>query len=180
MLVGQALFIRTKRYALHRRVGRSSFVIAPVIIVVTLLAVLGETNIKATDARIKIFGLGITLAFGVTWGLAIIYRERTPVHVRFIVSTVFAMASAIVFRILRNWFSWVSGVDSTEGLAIANAVILILPLLALIASDWRAGMKCSPFWVVTIITAFSHIGYFTFAKSDWWMDFVLRITGAHL
>ena len=172
MLVAQAWFIRTRRFRQHRWVGRSSYVIAPVIIVATLLAVLGERNINAVDARTKIFGLGMTMEFAVTWGLAILYRRRTSVHVRFIISTTFAMGSAVVFRILRNWFGWVPGLESLEGLAVANVMILVLPLLALIASDWRAGLRLSPFWVVTILIGVMHLGYFTFAKTDGWFAFV--------
>jgi hypothetical protein len=50
---------------------------------------------------------------------------------------------------------------------------MVLMLLGLIAVDWRLGMRRSPFWLVTITTLISYIGYFTFAKSDWWMSFVL-------
>lgn len=172
MLVVQAWFVRTQRFRRHRWVGRSSYVIAPAIIVATLLAVLGERNITAGDARTKVFGLGMTLAFAVTWWLAIFYRRRTSVHVRFIISTTFAMGSAIMFRILRNWFDWVPGLDSLEGLAVANVMILVLPLLAMIASDWRAGRRLSPYWVVTILIGIMHLGYFTFAKTEGWFAFV--------
>jgi hypothetical protein len=44
MLVAQAWFIRTKRFQLHRWVGRSSYVIAPVIIVMTLVAAQENLN----------------------------------------------------------------------------------------------------------------------------------------
>jgi hypothetical protein len=56
--------------------------------------------------------------------------------------------------------------------AAANGAVLVLMLLALIANDWRIGIRRSPFWLVTITTVVTHIGFFTFTRSDWWMSFV--------
>jgi hypothetical protein len=50
-------------------------------------------------------------------------------------------------------------------------------LLALIANDWRLGIGQSPFWLVAITTLITHIGFFTFAKTDWWTSFVLWYAG---
>jgi hypothetical protein len=173
MLIGQAWLVRTKRFRLHRWVGRSSFLIAPIIIWSAGVAV--HENIRrdaegiVQDASLQVFGLGMILAFAVTWGLAILYRKRTALHVRFMVSTAFAMGSAIGFRLARNWLGWVPGLDSTGGLAIGNLVLLTLPLLVLIAVDWRMGIKRSPYWVVTILLALMHLGFPTIATTDAWL-----------
>ncbi len=45
----------------------------------------------------------------------------------------------------------------------------MLALLVLIALDWRAGIRRSPYWLVTVTTTIIHVGFFTFTKSDWWM-----------
>ena len=62
MLIGQAWFIRTRRYKLHRWVGRSSFIVAPLIIVM-LLAMDHEflriaPEISLMDARFMIYDWG--------------------------------------------------------------------------------------------------------------------------
>lgn len=182
MLIAQAWLVRAKRYAWHRSVGRSSFVIAPVIIVFSFVVVrngilrTGE-DLTAEHARIRIFRLGMTLAFAVTWGLAIANRRHLPRHVRYMVSTVFAVGSAIVFRIIGTWLAWVPGLGTPAGIVAANWAVLTLPLLALIALDWRRSLKRSPFWVVTILIAVIHVGYFTFTKTDWWFTFVRWIGG---
>jgi hypothetical protein len=186
MLIGQAWFIRTKRYAIHRWVGRSSFVIVPLIVASTLMLTIESLSRKPEvtplDARIEIFTWGQVLPFVLAWGLALWYRRRTPIHVRYMVSTMFAAGSAIVFRIILNWFAWIPGMDITENIehinnaAIANGAVLVLMLLALIANDWRLGIKRSPFWFVTITTVIMHVGFFTFTRSDGWMSFVLWYT----
>ena len=182
MLIAQAWFIRTRRFAMHRIVGRSSFLVAPLIVVMGLIGAHETLNrapdgISLVDAQIEVYTWGQLLGFGLAWALAIQYRRRTALHVRFIISTVFAFGSAIVFRIIMNWFAWVPGMDSLDGLAAANGAVLLLGLLALIAIDWRHGLKCSPYWVMTIVIAVMHLGYFTFAKTDGWMAFVQWFAG---
>jgi hypothetical protein len=176
MLIGQAWFIRTKRYAVHRWVGRSSFVVVPLIVAATLMLTIESLNrrpeIAPMDARIEIYTWGQVIPFVLAWGLALWYRRRTPIHVRFMVSTIFAAGSAIVFRIILNWFQWVPGMENIENAAAANGAVLVLMLLALIVNDWRIGIRRSPFWLVTITTVIMHIGFFTFTKSEWWVSFV--------
>lgn len=177
MLIAQAWFIRTGRFRPHRWLGRSSYVVAPAILLTGLMAT-HETltrkpaGISLVDARLEAFTWGQLLAFGLVWGLAILYRKRTPLHMRFMISTTFAVGSAIVFRIILNWFDWVPGLDLLDNIAAANWTVLTLPLLLLIALDWRAGLRRSPFWVVTIAIGIMHLGYFTFTKSDGWFAFV--------
>jgi len=176
MLIAQAWFIRTKRFRLHRWVGRSSYMIAPLIVLLglaTLHEVLNRTpggvpSEGPEGARLGVFGFGQMLAFGIAWGLAIVNRKDTPRHVRFIVSTTFAIAPAIVLRILP---SWVPGFDTENAAVAGNCFVLTFLLLVLIAADWRMGVKRSPFWVVTILISVMHLGYWTFAKTDGWLVF---------
>ncbi len=182
VLEGQARYIRTGRYQWHRWVGRSSTILAPLIVVTTVLVVHQTLNrkpeITTLDARFEIYDLMQVVGFGLAWALAMVYRQRTPVHVRFMVSTFFAMANAIVFRILLSWFSWVPGlnvaesIDNIDHVAAANGAVLILTLLGLIAMDWRLGIRVSPFWLVTVTLLIIHVGFFTFTKTDGWMAMV--------
>ena len=89
MLVAQAWFIRTKRFRLHRLVGRSSFVIVPIIILSGLATAHAAFNkppppgVTFAELRhLDIITLGQLVAFGLTWWLAIVYRKQTPLHVR--------------------------------------------------------------------------------------------------
>ena len=100
VLIAQAWFIRTMRFRLHRWVGRSSFVIVPLIIALALMATHESLTrkmpgISAEDARLEVYTWGQLVGFGLAWGLGILYRKRTPSHVRFMISTVFGIGSAI-------------------------------------------------------------------------------------
>ena len=175
MLVVQAWFIRTKRFRPHQWVGRSSYVIAPLVILSGLAALHQEFNRTPPQGvsieeifRLDVLAFGMLLAFGITWGLAIVYRRQTPLHVRFMISTAFAVATAIVFRI---FYFWVPGCDTDHAAVAGNWAVLSLLLLVLIAMDWRRGVKRSPFWVVTLVLGVMHLGYWTFAKTDGWLAF---------
>lgn len=173
MLIAQGWFIRTKRFRLHRLVGRSSFVVVPVIIG-AILAVFHEIFNRTSEgvppelARLNVLGFGQVLAFGFTWGLAIKYRGHTPTHVRFIISSVIAISTAIVFRI---FILWIPGFDTPDRAIIGNFVVLSILSLILIAADWRMGLKRSPYWVVLIVLSVMHVGYWTFARTEGWFAF---------
>ncbi len=184
MLIGQAWFIRTKRYKAHRWVGRSSFLIAPLTLLMSVVVIHGTLNqkmpnITTLDARFEIYDLMQLIGFGLAWALALVYRARIPLHVRFMVSTALAFGNAILFRILINWFQWVPGMNvagnpaNINNVAAVNGAVLVLTLLGLIAADWRLGIRRSPFWLVTVTTVIIHTGFFTFTKTEWWMALVL-------
>jgi hypothetical protein len=183
MLVGQAWFIRARRYAAHRWVGRSSFLIAPLTLIMTVVTVHETLNLKAPnitllDSRLEIYDLMQVIGFGLSWALAMVYRKRVRLHVRFMVSTAFAFGNAILFRVLLNWFFWVPGMNIAEDLgnidnvAAVNGALLVAALLGLIAMDWRLGIRRSPFWLVTGTTVIIHVGFFTFTKTEGWSSIV--------
>jgi hypothetical protein len=168
MLVVQAWLIRSKQFNAHRWVGRSSYVIAPLIIVSGLATLQHEFSRTLELARADVIGFGMLLAFGLAWTLAIVHKDQIQRHMRYMISTVFAIASAIVFRILINW---VPGFETVTASIMGNAVAHFIPLALLIALDWRGGIKRSPFWAVTLVLAVAHLGYWTFANTQAWLDF---------
>ena len=156
LLISQAWLIRAKQYRIHRWTGRSSFVLVPLIVLVTLMLARESLNrmpeVTTLAARLDIFFWGQVISFVMAWALALMYRRRTPIHMRYMVSTVFAAGPAIMVRIIVNWFAWLPGMDNVNNTVAANGAVLLLMLLALIANDWRLGIGRSPFWFVAITT----------------------------
>lgn len=105
MLAGQAWLIRTERFRLHRLVGRSSFIVAPAVVIGTLLVnheSVTRPGVEITNdfARFFIYDLMQLIGFSLAWALGIAYRRNVTIHVRYMVSTAFAMGNAIVFRLI--------------------------------------------------------------------------------
>src|SRR5262245_18299782 len=164
LLISQAWLIRAKQYRIHRWIGRSSLIIVPLIVLVTLMLSSEGFNgrpIPMEVARGDIFTWGQVVPFVLAWALALMYRRRTPIHVRYMVSTIFAAGLAIMARIIANWFAWLPGMNLAENpenldnVFAATGVVLVLTLLGFIAVDWRLGIRRSPFWLVTITTLIS-------------------------
>lgn len=170
LLPAQAWLYRTRRLRAHRWVGRSSFVLVPLIVAFGLATLHHEFTRKPdeleTVARLDSLAVGMMVAFTLTWALGMRYRRNPELHVRYMVSTAFALGTAIVWRI---FVFWVPALADPSAAAAANGVVLLLGLLALIAADWRRGMRRSPYWVVTIVVAAMHVGYWTVAKSGAWI-----------
>lgn len=190
MLAAQASLIRMRRLGLHRWVGRSSYVVVPLSLLTMVLlsheTLVRDPELTLLDLRVQIFNVMQFVGFGLSWALALVYRHRMALHARFMVATVFAMASAIVVRILLNWFAWIPGLnlaadpDNIENVIATNGALLLTTLLALIAMDWRLGIRRSPFWLVTTTTLILHVGFFTFTKTAGWRDLVEWFAGLPL
>jgi hypothetical protein len=190
MLAAQAWLVRSRRMGLHRRVGRASYVVVPLSLLTMILlsheTLARDPELTLLDFRFQIFNVMQFVGFGLSWALALVYRHRMALHARFMVATFFATASAIVARILINWFAWVPGLslaadpDNIENVIATNGALILLVLVALIAVDWRLGIKRSPFWLVTTTTLTLHVGFFTFTKSAGWRNLVEWFAGLPL
>ena len=170
MLVTQVVLILRKKLALHRAIGRTSFILAPLVLWTGLIAMHGALvkeprAVTQADGGNLVLALGQLLAFALTWGLAIVYRKRRALHARFMVSTIFAMGTAIFFRI---YAFWLPGVDPGH----ANFLTLSALVLALIANDLRLGMKWSPYWCVLGLNGLAYFAFFKIAPTDGWLAFV--------
>jgi glucan phosphoethanolaminetransferase (alkaline phosphatase superfamily) len=179
MLIAQAWLIKAGHFTVHRAIGRASYVVVPLIIVLglgTIHAMFNGTEASEMSGigRLNVLGFGQLVCFLIVWGLAIRYRRQTPLHARFMISTIFAIGPAIIFRIL---LLWIPGIETVNAALIGNWIILTLPLLFLILLDWKKGITRSPFWVITLLVALMHIGYWTFATSDWWLAFCMWFRG---
>lgn len=176
MLLIQASLIKTKRFKLHRWIGRTSFIIAPLLIWMGLVLIHEVFNRMPGDvpietARLNVYSFGQLIAFIVTWGLAIWYHKRTELHMRFMISTAFAAGTAIVFRI---FFFWIPNFNTVGAALTGSWILMTILLLVLIFFDWKNGIKKSAYWVVTILISLMHISYWRFTDNQFYLSFCDR------
>ena len=177
MLAGQAWLARHGNRALHRMIGRASYAIAPLIFasfVLVYVEQLGRRPYPYDQLALQfdVYNWFQSAAFLLCWALAIRHRKNTPRHLRYMIATVFAIGSAIVFRILMNWFAWIPGLADNNVLVIANGLLLMLPLLWLIRRDNKQGITPSPYWIPFWAQLLTAVGFFSFARTETWGDFV--------
>src|SRR5262245_36955024 len=104
LLVAQASLMRSGNRALHRRVGLLSYVLVPVMVVVTLRFV--HYTLQEGPPQLGAYALFflalvvITLvAFVALFALAMFYRKQPAVHARFMVATLFPLFPPVTDRL---------------------------------------------------------------------------------
>jgi hypothetical protein len=146
MLLVQPVLIRIGRKDLHRRVGKLSYVVAPLVVISIYLAnydafhkalaTIGETQAVAF-LSLTFPGL---IYFAVLYGLAMFYKNNTGLHMRFMCSTAFLFIPPALDRALIHYFQ-LPGYDvgSNIQLGIIAAVVIF---------DSIKTKKLSPFLLV--------------------------------
>lgn len=104
-LIGQPILIRTGRRHWHRRIGRASLVLVPIIVIAAALLV--HVRVSAMDdatltAESSFFFLPFraVVLFVVAYALAIAHRDNVALHSRYMVCTAIALVDAVVARLL--------------------------------------------------------------------------------
>ena len=134
MLVAQPMLIRSRQLAWHRRVGKASYVVVPLMIISALL--LAQLRMRTVPPQmlpvqqfILYLGVSASLLFVVIWGLGIRYRRDTALHARFMVATALTLVDPSLARVMIFWvpavppplYQWIS-------FGVVYAVLLLIAL----------------------------------------------------
>jgi hypothetical protein len=101
MLVVQPLAVRKRRLGLHRALGRTSYVIAPLVVIgMVLLAHTKTQGVPSIELPGFYVPLSLAGLFGLSYALAIATRRTTALHARFMVCTALTLIDPVVVRLL--------------------------------------------------------------------------------
>ena len=101
MLVAQPLAIRTKRLTLHRRLGRSSYALAPVVLMSMVLLAHSKTHGVGVAQNVEIYvPLSLTAVFALSYTLGILTRRTLALHARFMVCTALTLIDPVLVRMM--------------------------------------------------------------------------------
>lgn len=132
LLIVQSMLIRHKAFPVHRALGKTSFVLVPVIVVSTVL--LANYRMRSGLNEELIYFLYVQAAlmvqFVVAYCLAIFERRTPAAHMRFMVCTALALVDPILARVL----FWQTGISFPLAQAITYGVVDAV-LVALIVHD---------------------------------------------
>ncbi len=180
MLIAQPFLIRRDRRPMHRALGRLSYVLVPIIVVVWVLL----THLRASAMSDAVFEregqffylpFVSSVLFVASWGLAIRRRHTPPLHARYMVGTALSAIDAVTARLVG--FNLPPFADplmyQVIGFGLTNVVLLGLWLV-------DSGPYRRAFLHLLLIFLPLHLFWFTGAQSATWLAVVRWFRGLPL
>ena len=139
MLIAQATLIRFNSYKWHRRIGKFSYLLAPLIIISGFHT--AHTTLSGVPVAGPYYYSQIALMFnslvffGILYTLAMVNRKKPLIHARYMICTFLPMITPVTDRLTYFHFpSYVGLVPTIQGaptvwlfgFGIANAILLLL------------------------------------------------------
>lgn len=183
LLVVQAQLIRTQRRPWHRQLGKSSYVLAPAVVVITTAfvhyrlagALRGAEQLPAMALHFMALTLVAIAVFAAFFALAIYYRREPQMHARWMICTVFPLFTPVTDRLIGGHLqSLIALMPRIEGNPIPPAAGFALAdvlLIALALWDWRANRRVSVFPVALAVLLVYHVGVLTLHRVPLWNSF---------
>lgn len=180
MLVTQAQLIRTQRRALHRRVGKLSYVLAPAVVIVSTLFVhqrlagplAGVPDLPAMGLHFLALTLLSLVAFFVFYAAAMLNRHDAGTHARWMICTLFPLFTPVTDRLigahLQSLIAWVPRIEGNPILPAAGFALADAILLALAVWDWRANRRLGVFPVALGVLLAYHVATLTLHEVAAW------------
>ena len=169
MLILQSFLVRTSRRDLHGTMGKLSYLIAPLVIVSTVMLANYKINFRGlTDEGLYVLGLQvfILIQFTVFYAMAIYYRKMPDVHARWMICTAITLLDPIFARIILVNFIHVP-IETGIAQYITYTGIEII-VLVLIYKDWKAHQRRDVFVPALVILLVTHaLSLFTLKIPAW-------------
>lgn len=172
MLVAQPLLIRTRRLAWHRRLGKASYAVVPLVVVSALI--LAQLRISQAPPQllpmqqfILFLGVSTSVLFLVIWGLGIRYRHEPALHARYMAGTALTMIDPSLARVM---ISWIPSVPPPFYQFITFGLLYTI-LLTLIALDRKSARGRSALWVLLALFVALHASIMLVPGTSVWQRF---------
>ena len=151
LLIIQPLLILTGRQKLHRMIGKSSYVIGPLIIIsLFLIGRQGYQGIIKDGTEqfaraISVLDIRGFLTFGLFWALAMINRKNSDAHMRYMIGTAIIAIGPGIGRGLMAAFN----MDLVAALTITDCIDIVIAAV-LLGFDIRQNKNYKPYLVILL------------------------------
>jgi len=181
LMVLQAYLIRTDKRAIHKKTGKISYVLVPLVIISSIL--LSHYQDKPRGfSDFTIHGVGIVatllLQFTFAYGLAIYYRHKPVLHARFMICTALPMIPPIFDRVIIFYLlspkqaEFLPQIGGQPLYPLISSLTVNGILIALTIWDWKSRRRLNVFPIVLgIFVLFQSILFFGH-RWDAWRSFV--------
>ena len=169
MLVVQSSLARAGSLPTHRALGRTSFVLVPVIVVSTLLLAHYRMRSGLNNDLVYFFYVQVALLvqFLAAYFFAIANRRTPQVHMRFMVCTALALVDPILARIIYNQF----GIEPPLLQLVTYGVVDSI-LVALIALDRMERHYSRAYEGMLVLFVVTQAPTFFLTRAQEWLAFV--------
>ena len=179
MLISQAYLIRTKNNGLHKRIGRISYLLVPLIVFTSLdlfhYQLSKVPHLEIINYHQVALVVNALVAFLILYGLAIYYRKTSGLHARYMVSTVFPFVTPATDRIIHIYFPSVLPyfytIEGNPMVMIAGFLMADIIIVGLIIWDWRSHKRWNVFPFVLLTLLLYHYSVLNFHKFEFWRLF---------
>ncbi|WP_447637058.1 hypothetical protein [Flavobacterium microcysteis] len=173
LIVIQPILIRQKNTQLHRKIGKISYFIAPILVITILMLVKNQAQrelpISENDAAIKTFmGLLDAVSFSVYYIIAMINRRNLRWHVAFLMAATLVVFNPGMSRLLNQmqfglglWAAVVLPFIVSIGIIVFEKIKLKKPILK---SPYFLFFCC---WTIEIAL------FITIPNTEFWRNFVV-------
>lgn len=173
LLVIQPFLIGYKKFRLHRILGNTSYVIAPLVMYSIFVASKYEyfRDITQGTKEESLAGLSLDMtsiiAFGICYLLAIINRKNTPLHMRYMVGTALIIMAPGIMRLILIYQPF-GDINFPTGV-LYTFIICLSITVGLLANDL---IRRKPYIPYLVVVGLSLGVYLTFVNrfSDWWQS----------
>lgn len=185
MLVTQSLLVRNNQNQLHKRIGKFSYVVVPLVIFTTIDLLHYRVRDVPVPRSMDLFFIALVLnalvAFVIFYGLAILNKKKSAIHGRYMLCTIFPFFTPATDRIQHIYFpSTVQYLPTIDGSPIAPVVGFFLAdmiLFGLAVWDWRSHRRWNVFPSALVVMLIYQYSVLNFYKFEFWKSFGVWFIG---
>lgn len=178
LLITQAWLIRDRRGTWHRALGKVSYVLAPLIVVSTLVVehgvlvkAAGQYNEETLYFAYVIVAL--LVMFVTAYALAIVHRRTPALHMRYMICTALTLIDPVFARIVDVRLGIGFGAGQMITYALVDAILLWLSFI-----DRNTPYRVFPKVLAAFVLV--QLPTFFFYKTAWWSDVVAWVAALPL
>lgn len=175
LLIIQPILIKNKKYALHRKLGKLSYFIAPIILVTILILVRNQVQreLAASEenaAFTGLIGLLDAISFSVFFTIAMVNRKNQRWHVAFIIAATLIILNPGMSRLLNQ-------IKPGSGLlfAIVFPFIVSLGIFTYEKIKLRREIVKNPYFLFFICWTFEILLFVTLPQTSFWQGMVFKL-----
>ncbi len=144
MLIAQPLLIRNRKNKLHKKIGKISYILFPLLILSFIPQMIKMVN--SDNPAVLFFPLSDCIALVIFYSLAIYHRKNVSKHMRYMIGTAIVFLSPTLGRI----GPLLLGVSDVVNQNVIYGIIYLI-LIWLIFLDRKKGKNYKPYLLILLI-----------------------------